>query len=69
MTRTEERLADALGASARRVRDDRLRPLTEPDLNPGSGRGAWPRRLAPFAAAVGLLAMATFSSDSKAVRN
>ena len=70
MTRTEERLADALGASARRVRDDRLRPLTEPDLNPGSGRGAWPRRLAPFAAAVAVvLAIGLAVSITGSVRN
>jgi hypothetical protein len=31
MTRTEERLRDALGASAARVRDDRLRPLPAPE--------------------------------------
>lgn len=37
MTRTEERLADALGASAGQVRDDRLRPLTELEPEPGPG--------------------------------
>jgi WD40 repeat protein len=31
MTRTEERLRDALGAAAARVRDDRLRPLPAPE--------------------------------------
>jgi len=31
MTRTEERLRDALGAAAARVRDDRLRPLPTPE--------------------------------------
>jgi hypothetical protein len=50
-TRTEERLADALHASAGRVRDDRLRPL--PILEPVGGREkrrarAW---LVPAAAA------------------
>jgi hypothetical protein len=50
MTRTEDRLADALQASAAQVRDDRLRRLSEP--GPGLGaepeprttrRGGWPR--------------------------
>ena len=31
MTRTEERLRDALGAAAAQVRDDRLRPLPPPE--------------------------------------
>ncbi len=51
MTRTEERLADALGAAAQAVREDTLRPLTAPE--PGDRR--WPSRpgwLAPVAAAV-----------------
>ncbi|MGD0245073.1 MAG: hypothetical protein ABSB59_32750 [Streptosporangiaceae bacterium] len=60
MTRTQERLADALQASAARVRDDRLRPLPEPGLRParrGRRRGglvpaAWQGWLAPAAAAV-----------------
>jgi len=61
MTRTEERLADALGASAGRVHDDRLRPLPEPkpglnaEPGPGTGtrpvRAAWRGWLVPLAAA------------------
>jgi len=34
MTSTEERLRDALGAAAARVRDDRLRPLPAPETRP-----------------------------------
>ncbi len=55
MTRMEERLADALHASAGRVRDDRLRPLPvlEPVTEPGpSPRKAWRGWLVPTAAAV-----------------
>lgn len=54
MSKTEERLADALHASADRVGDDRLRPL--PVLAPGTGRRAtrwtaWRPWLIPVAAA------------------
>jgi hypothetical protein len=56
MTRTEERLREALHASAARVRDDRLRPL--PAVETGSRA---PRRhagwLVPLAAAVSVLAV------------
>jgi hypothetical protein len=53
-TRTEERLSDALLASADRVREDRLRPL--PTLEPAAGlrarrRAAWRAWLVPAAAA------------------
>ena len=61
MTRTEERLADALQASAGQVRNDRLRPLPEPkpglsaEPGPGTGtrpvRAAWRGWLVPLAAA------------------
>jgi hypothetical protein len=64
MTRTEDRLADALRASAGRIGDDRLRPLSEPGREPGprsarhpgwprDGRapGGWRGWLAPLAAA------------------
>lgn len=47
MTRTEDRLADALGASARTLREDTLRPLAVP---PRRDR-RWARWLAPAAAA------------------
>lgn len=47
MTRTEDRLQDALHAMAGRVRDDLLRPLSPADQGPGSWRG-W---LVPAAAA------------------
>jgi hypothetical protein len=58
MSRTQERLADALHAAADQVRDDRLRPL--PGLEPGAGLGAarwttrwtaWRPWLIPVAAA------------------
>jgi hypothetical protein len=49
MTRTEERLADALGAAASAVREDSLRPLTVREGHPR--RPGW---LAPVAAAVGV---------------
>ena len=59
MTRTEERLADALRASAARVRDERLCPLPELDPEPargtarrGQAAGAWRGWLVPAAAAV-----------------
>jgi hypothetical protein len=53
MTRTEERLRDALRTSAGRVRDDRLRPLPDPALGAEhrarrAARWAW---LTPVAAA------------------
>lgn len=49
MTRTEDRLTDALSAAASTVQEDRLRPLTVP--GPGRRRPGW---LAPVAAAVGV---------------
>jgi hypothetical protein len=56
MTRTEERLTDALRASASRVRDDELRPLPGglPDRAISRRPGAWRSRLAPAAAAAGV---------------
>jgi hypothetical protein len=50
MTRTEERLADALDAAARAVRDDTMRPLRVPERE--AERRAW---AAPVAAAAGVL--------------
>jgi hypothetical protein len=56
MTRTEERLRDALSASAGRVRDDRLRPLPALETEP---RRPAPRKhmgwLVPAAAAMSVL--------------
>jgi hypothetical protein len=59
MTRTEERLGDALRASAAQVRDGRLRPLPELRSGPGPRTarrgwrpGAWRSWLTPVAAAV-----------------
>jgi hypothetical protein len=49
MTRTEDRLTDALAAAARRVPDETLRPLIVPQ--PQGRRSAW---LAPVAAAAGV---------------
>jgi hypothetical protein len=53
MTRTEERLADALDAAARAVREDTMRPLQVPERE--AGRRAW---AAPVAAAAGVLLVA-----------
>ena len=56
MTSTEERLRDALGAAAARVRDDRLRPLPAPETRPR--RPALRRHmgwLGPAAAAISVL--------------
>jgi len=50
MTRAEERLADALDAAARGLREDTLRPLALPEPRPS--RPAW---VAPVAAAAALL--------------
>ncbi len=50
MTRTEERLADALDAAARGLREDTLHPLVMPERRPQ--RRPW---LAPLAAAAALL--------------
>jgi len=77
MTWTEERLQDALHASAGRVRDDRLRPLPvlEPRAEPGTGpRAAWRGWLVPAAAAVGVvlvigLVMAMTGGPRSASRN
>ena len=43
MTRTEERLADALGAAASAVREDSLRPLTVREGHPPPARAGWRR--------------------------
>jgi hypothetical protein len=51
MTRTEERLTDALGAAASRLREETLRPLSAP---PRRGR-RWARWLAPIAATASVL--------------
>ncbi len=53
MTRTEERLIDALGAVARSVREEAVPPL--PARSPGAGPGRWGRRLAPLAAAASIV--------------
>ena len=60
MTRIEERLRDAMQASAARVRDDRLRPLPAPEPDPGAERKArrrqaWRAWLIPVAAAASVL--------------
>jgi hypothetical protein len=59
VTRTEERLTDALDAVGRAVRDDELREL--PSLAPGSGSSlhlSWRRWLAPASAAAAVLLIA-----------
>jgi hypothetical protein len=65
MTRTEERLAEALNAAANTVRPGTLRPLTAPDTErlrradrPGKRRRAW---LVPVAAAAAITAVALAS--------
>jgi hypothetical protein len=60
MTRIEERLRDALQASAARVRDDRLGPLPARDPDPGAERKArrrqvWRAWLIPVAAAASVV--------------
>lgn len=58
MTRTEERLADALAAAARAVPEESLRPLVVPERRErgqrGSARPGRPGWLAPVAAALGI---------------
>jgi hypothetical protein len=56
MTRTEERLTDALAARAAAVREDSLRPLTAPAREPRRVVGRWLTRLVPLSAAIGLAA-------------
>lgn len=56
MSRTEDRLLDALTARAGQVRDDRLRPLPGPGPDPGrQARNAWRGWLIPVAAAASVL--------------
>jgi hypothetical protein len=56
MSRTEDRLQDALSALAGRVRDERLRPLPAPDRDPKrQARNAWRAWLIPAAAAASVL--------------
>lgn len=52
MTRTEDRLADALSAAARAVPEDALRRLVPPPAPSRRGRPAW---LVPVAAALGIV--------------
>jgi hypothetical protein len=56
MTRTEERLRDALHARAGAVHDDEFRPLAQP--RPRSGRRGW---LAPLAAAAAVTLVAALA--------
>jgi hypothetical protein len=61
MTRTEERLIDALGAVGRGVREETLPPL--PAHGPAARPARWGRWLAPVAAAAGVvLVVATLSA-------
>lgn len=53
MTRTEERLIDALGAVGRSVREEALPPL--PARSPAARPGRWGRWLAPLAAAASVV--------------
>ena len=56
MSRTEDRLQDALSALAGQVRDERLRPLPAPDPDPRrQARNAWRAWLIPAAAAASVL--------------
>jgi hypothetical protein len=60
MTRTEDRLADALGAVARGVRDETLPPLRGRSREPVRRR--WARWLAPVAAAAAVTLIVTLAS-------
>ena len=62
MTRTEDRLADALGAAADAVRAETLRPLVAP--SPRRARPAW---LAPAAAAASIVVLAGLVATGTAV--
>ena len=62
MTRTEDRLADALGVAADAVRADTLRPLVAP--SPRRARPAW---LAPAAAAASIVVLAGLVATGTAV--
>ena len=60
MTRTQDRLRDALSAQAAQVRDDRLRPLPVREPDPGAERKAsrrqvWRAWLIPVAAAASVV--------------
>lgn len=61
MTRTEERLADALDAAGRAVRDEDLQPLRVRGDTAGMRRHGWQRWLAPAAAAAAVIVIATFA--------
>jgi hypothetical protein len=54
MTKTEERLTEALAARAAVVREDSLRPLTARAEAPRRAGARWLRKLVPLTAAVGL---------------
>jgi len=62
MTRTEDRLADALSAAADAVREDTLRPLVAPSAR--RARRAW---LAPAAAAASIVVLAGLVATGTAV--
>jgi DNA-binding beta-propeller fold protein YncE len=62
MTRTEERLTDALDAAGRAVKGQDLRQLPAPgDTARVRRRGGWQRWLAPVAAAAAVAVIATFA--------
>jgi hypothetical protein len=61
MTRTEQRLLDAMRAKTSAVRDDALRPLTEPSKERSREHRGWLAPLAPLAAAVAVALVAVLA--------
>jgi len=61
MTRTEERLTDALDAVGRAVKDHDLRPLPDHAAGGSRQRTGWQRWLAPVSAAAAVVVIASFA--------
>jgi hypothetical protein len=61
MSRTEERLTDALEAMGRTVTDENLRPLPDVAFGSSAGHSGWRRWLAPAAAAAAVMVIAALA--------